>query len=76
VGKRRGDRGGFVGAGGGRIWQGFYRIEEENQRGGSVTGVISGWRRKMMTCPDRWGPGVSEGRNKCVPVRGGKEDGP
>jgi hypothetical protein len=32
--------------------------------GDSVTGVISGWRRKMMTRPDRWGLGVSEGRKK------------
>jgi hypothetical protein len=32
--------------------------------GDSVTGVISSWRRKMMTRPDRWGPGISEGRKK------------
>jgi hypothetical protein len=37
--------------------------------------VISGWRRKMMTWPDRWGLGISEGRKKCVLVQGGNEDG-
>jgi hypothetical protein len=32
-GKEERRPGGFIGAGGGRIWQGFNPIEEENQRG-------------------------------------------